>query len=81
MRAILERERPWIELFHPEAYALYHGWIVNVKPPGMSLPTYKYLDVDPQLRARAARRMEPPVRWPLTRAGRSSWPLRRAGRA
>src|SRR5690606_839509 len=25
MRALLERERPWIELFHPEEYALLHG--------------------------------------------------------
>ena len=40
MLAILETERPWIELFHPEDYALYHGWLRNVKPMGLSMPTY-----------------------------------------
>jgi oligopeptide transport system substrate-binding protein len=56
MRGILERERPWIELFYPESYALFHGWNSNVKPPGLSLPTAKYVDVDPELRR--ARRVE-----------------------
>jgi oligopeptide transport system substrate-binding protein len=56
MRAILERERPWIELYYPESYALYQGWIANVKPPGLSLPTAKYVDIDPELRR--SRRIE-----------------------
>jgi oligopeptide transport system substrate-binding protein len=51
MRGILEQERPWIELFHPEGYALYHAWLKNVKTPGMSLQTTKYRDLDPTLRA------------------------------
>jgi oligopeptide transport system substrate-binding protein len=69
MRAILERERPWIELFYPESYALYHGWISNMKPPGLSLPTAKYVDIDPELRR--ARRVEwnRPIRWPAFALG------------
>jgi ABC-type transport system substrate-binding protein len=39
MRAMLEHERPWIELFHPEDYVLYHEWLKHVKPAGMSIPT------------------------------------------
>ena len=62
MRAILERERPWIELTHPEDYALCQGWPRNVKPLGLSLPTGKYVDVDPRAAARAARGVEPPDR-------------------
>src|SRR5690606_25449223 len=27
MLKILEHERPWIELFYPEDYALVHGWL------------------------------------------------------
>jgi ABC-type transport system substrate-binding protein len=64
MRAILERERPWIELSHTEAYALYHGWIRNVKPAGMSLPTGKYVDVDPQLRRARRGEWNRPIVWP-----------------
>ena len=72
MLAILERERPWIELFHAEDYTLSHAWLVNVKPTGISYPTYKYKDVDPELRARLRAEWNEPVRWPVYRA--RSWP-------
>ena len=62
MRAILERERPWIELSHTEAYALYHGWIRNVKPAGMSLPDRQVRRHRSAAAPRAARRVEPPDR-------------------
>jgi ABC-type transport system substrate-binding protein len=64
MRAILERERPWIELFHPEDYVLYHEWLRNVKPAGMSIPTAKYLALDPAARARLRSTWNQPVLWP-----------------
>jgi oligopeptide transport system substrate-binding protein len=64
MIAILEVERPWIELFYPEDYALYHGWLHDVKPSGMAFPTAKYRDLDPILRARERREWNRPVIWP-----------------
>ncbi|TMA31041.1 MAG: hypothetical protein E6J87_16620 [Deltaproteobacteria bacterium] len=64
MRTILERERPWIELSHTESYALYHGWIRNVKPVGLSIPTGKYVDVDPKLRRAQRREWNRPILWP-----------------
>jgi ABC-type transport system substrate-binding protein len=64
MRAILERERPWIEISHTESYALYHGWIRNVKPAGLSLPTGKYVDVDPGLRRERRAEWNRPIEWP-----------------
>jgi len=64
MRAILERERPWIELFHRENYTLFHGWVRNVKPAGLSLPTARYVDIDPELRSRRRAGWNQPVRWP-----------------
>jgi ABC-type transport system substrate-binding protein len=65
MVSVLERERPWIELFFREAYALRHAWVVNAKPMGISYPTYKYRDVKPELRARMRAEWNVPVRWPL----------------
>jgi ABC-type transport system substrate-binding protein len=65
MLAILEEERPWIELLHREDFALYHVWLENVKPFGMSYPTTKYLDIDPALRARLRAEWNQPILWPL----------------
>lgn len=64
MRAILERERPWIELIHVESYALLQGWVSNAKPLGMSYSTLKYLDVDPVVRAEKQHAWNRPVTWP-----------------
>jgi ABC-type transport system substrate-binding protein len=64
MRGILERERPWIELFHPEDYALTHGWLHHVVPAGLSIPTTKYHDVNPELRAELRATWNEPVLWP-----------------
>ena len=64
MRAILEHERPWIELYHRESYALYHAWMRNVKPAGLSLPQAKYQDIDAALRARLRADWNRPVKWP-----------------
>jgi oligopeptide transport system substrate-binding protein len=85
MRAILERERPWIEVFHPEDYELSHGWVQHAKPSALTLPTQKYLDLDPALRARARTQWNRPIRWPAyllaALAGAGAAPaLRRAWR-
>jgi len=64
MRALLERERPWIELFHRENYALYHSWMRNVKPAGLSLPAAKYVDLDPEERYVLRTVWNRPVVWP-----------------
>jgi ABC-type transport system substrate-binding protein len=65
MRALLEEERPWIELFHLESYVLVQGWMRNVKPAGMTFPTVKYVDVDATQRAERRAEWNRPVRWPL----------------
>jgi len=64
MKRILERERPWIELVHSENYALYHAWMHNVKPAGLSLPAAKYVDIDPVLRNELRTKWNRPIRWP-----------------
>src|SRR5262245_32147963 len=65
MLALTEQERPWIELFHNEEYALSHAWVINSKPMGLSYPTYKYMDVEPELRARLQAGWNVPVRLPF----------------
>ncbi len=64
MRGILEVERPWIELDHHESYALYHVWMRNVKPAGLSLPSAKYVDIDAAERARRREAWNRPIVWP-----------------
>ncbi|MBX3027004.1 peptide ABC transporter substrate-binding protein [bacterium] len=64
MRAISERQRPWIELYHPEDYGAHHGWLANVKPPSLSLPAMKYWDLAPGPRAALRLAWNRPVRWP-----------------
>jgi ABC-type transport system substrate-binding protein len=64
MREILQQERPWIENYYPERYGLYHGWVKNAKPAGLSLPTAKYLDVDAERRALRRVEWNAPVTWP-----------------
>lgn len=64
MRALLEVERPWIELFHPEDYALTQGWLHNVKATGLTVPIWKYYDVDAPLRAGERVAWNQPIRWP-----------------
>jgi ABC-type transport system substrate-binding protein len=64
MQGLLERDRPWIELFYPEAYTLFHGWLHNVKPAGLSTPTAKYYDVEPERRAKLREAWNEPVLWP-----------------
>jgi len=65
MRAILETDAPWIELFHLESYALEQGWVHNYKPLGMSFSTFKYVDVDVALRRARRAAWNHPVLWPL----------------
>jgi ABC-type transport system substrate-binding protein len=64
MRGMLEKERPWIELFHPESYLLVQGWLHNEKPPGLSIPSAKYLDVDTAKRSELRSAWNKPIRWP-----------------
>ena len=69
MVEIVERERPWIELFYPEDYTLHHGWLRNLKPLGMSFSILKYLALDPERRAELRREWNEPVLWPAALTG------------
>jgi oligopeptide transport system substrate-binding protein len=64
MRTLLERERPWIEIYHREDYQLSQPWLRHAKAAAMSLPAEKYLDVEPASRAQLRAAWNEPVRWP-----------------
>ena len=64
MVALIESERPVIELYYDEVYALYHPWLHNVKAFGMSFPMWKYADLDPAQRAQLRAAWNEPVTWP-----------------
>ena len=64
MRGIVEDQCPWIPLFHPEDYLLLHSWMSQVKSPGLSVPTLKYQDLDPKMRAEKRAQWNAPVVWP-----------------
>ncbi len=64
MVAIVENERPWIELYNGVGYSLAHDWLRNVKPFGMSYPMSKYMDVDARVRAERRAEWNKPVVWP-----------------
>ena len=62
---ILEHERPWIETFFREDYALYQSWLSNVKPMGLSVPMVKYRDLDAAKRAQLRTEWNKPITWPI----------------
>jgi len=64
MLDILAYERPWIERFHDEAYSLYHGWVGNVKPMGLSIPTFQYRRIDTVERRDKREAWNRPILWP-----------------
>ena len=63
--AVLEHERPWIETFFREDYALYQSWLSNIKPTGLSVPNVKYRDLDPASRSRLRAQWNQPITWPI----------------
>ena len=80
MRAILERECPWIPVFHREEYTLSQPWLRLAKPSALTLPTEKYLDLDPAARVESAHRLERAAALAGLRAGRGGRRVRRARR-
>ncbi len=66
---IAREDAPWLWGMHPKDYALFHGWVHNVKPSQMANNTIKYLRIDSALRAKERQRWNRPVYWPLVLLG------------
>ena len=65
MVAILQHDAPWIFGFHPKAYSLQHGWVLNRKTGSMVRNTLKYQRIDVERRDAARAQWNRPVVWPL----------------
>jgi ABC-type transport system substrate-binding protein len=65
MTDLFRRDAPWIGGFHPKNFALFHGWLGNVKANEMSDNKLKYLKVDAARRAQMRRDWNRPVLWPV----------------
>ena len=65
MVAILQHDAPWIFAFHPMAYSLQHGWVLNRKTGAMVRNTMKYQRLDIARREAARADWNRPVLWPL----------------
>ena len=68
MLAIARRDAPWAWGFYPRQYTLHQAWLNNGKLNPMANNTLKYLQVEPQLRARKRMQWNDPVWWPLAAA-------------
>jgi ABC-type transport system substrate-binding protein len=69
MVAILQHDAPWLFGFHPKAYSLQHGWVLNRKPGAMVRNTLKYQRIDLERRADARAEWNRSVVWPLALVG------------
>lgn len=65
MVAMLQHDAPWIFAFHPKAYSLQHGWVLNRKPGAMVRNTMQYQRLDVERREAARAEWNRPVLWPL----------------
>jgi oligopeptide transport system substrate-binding protein len=65
MVAILQQDAPWVFGFHPKAYSLQHGWVMNRKAGSMVRNTLKYQRIDLVKRDAARRAWNRPELWPM----------------
>ena len=65
MVAVLQHDAPWIFGFHPKAYSLQHGWVLNRKTGSMVRNTLKYQRIDMERRDAARAQWNRPIVWPL----------------
>ncbi len=55
----------WIPSYHPVTYTLYHAWVKNFKPTGMTGGFLKYRDIDVDMRRRLQRQWNRPNYLPV----------------
>ncbi len=65
MSDIINKDCPWIYLFHSEDYYLFHKWYRNVKITDLINNSLKYKKIDPDLRMEYIEKYNKPVYWPV----------------
>lgn len=62
---IAQRDAPWAWGYYPRQFTLFHGWVHNAVLNPMVDDPVKYWRLDARQRARAEKRWNRPVLWPL----------------
>ncbi len=65
MVRIFQHDSPWVGVWHPKSFVLFHSWVKNVKPNTVANNTMKYRRIDPDERLSYVKRYNRPVLWPL----------------
>ena len=65
MNKIISHDAPWVGIWNPVGYGLYHDWIRNTKVHMMSRNTMKYLRIIPGMREKYRKEENQPVFWPI----------------
>ncbi len=62
---IINKDCPWIYLFHSEDYYLFHKWYKNIEVTDLINNAMKYKKIDPELRMKYIEKHNNPVYWPI----------------
>ena len=65
MNRLLQRDAPWVFVYHPVRFGLSHQWLKNNKPTSTGYNTLKYLRIDGGQRAESRQEWNQPILWPL----------------
>lgn len=65
MIAILQEDSPWVWGIFPQAFVLSNPWYGATKPSNVSVNTLKYVQIDPELRAKLRLEWNQPIIWPI----------------
>ncbi len=62
---IVNKDCPWIYLFHSEDYYLFHSWYKNINVTDLINNAMKYKKIDPELRWAFIKKYNKPIYWPV----------------
>jgi len=65
MNRLLQRDAPWVFVYHPVTFGLSHQWLKNSKPSALGRGNFKYLRIDARQRAESRQAWNQPIVWPL----------------
>lgn len=64
--AMFQHDMPWIPRFHPQEFKLLHQWVKPSKPNSLITNSLKYMQIEPEFRARKQKQWNKPIVWPIT---------------
>ena len=65
MNRLLQRDAPWVFVYHPVVFGLSHQWLKNSKPSALGRGNFKYFRIDASQRTESRQAWNQPIVWPL----------------